>query len=479
MSEMPTEMAGGMTLDPSVPLLSGYLLLSLAGMIVLATFVGVATLPGFFIALFALEQGARAVAATTGSFWAKLVLIMFRGLRRSPLRTSLTYIALFVLTSMLVMLYAILNVFSMATTEKASNLKAIVTHKTLVPSQMKPAVYDQFRRVCLEELPPGSRPVNGDKDLMAWSFVGGTTDKSNPRPENALFMFCSEPSKITTMMDGLDDLTGQEKELLDKGVAAMEANKQAIIVSENRLKKMNLRVGQRIKLYGLNYPDVVFEFDVVGSLPAGKYDGVGFMNSVYLNDLLKQKPADYVMQDKSVNLIWVRLPDMAAFERLTALVDDPGRFNNPPLKVETASSGLGSMLEPYKDILWGLKFILTPAMVGIMCLVIANALSISVRERRTELAVLKVLGFQPRHVLLMVLGEAVLVGGMAGGMAAGLMTLLLELAKIQLIFWPLRVPSVGLLLGPGLGVAVSVAGSLLPALRARRVKVAEVFARVA
>lgn len=478
MTGMPAEM-GPMTLDPSVPLLSGYLLLSMAGVIVVLVFIGLCTLPGFFLALFGLEQLARVAAATTGSFWAKLVLIMFRGLRRAPLRTSLTYIALFVLTSMLVMLYAILNVFSLATEEKAANFKAIVTHKTTAPSQMKPAVYDEFKRVCLEELPAGSRPVNGEKDLMAWSFVGGTTDKSSPRPENALFMFCSEPSKITTMMDGLDDLTGAEKELLDKGVAMMEANKQAIIVSENRLKKMNLRVGQRIKLYGLNYPDMVFEFDVVGSLPAGKYDGVGFMNSAYLVDLLKGKPVDYVMQDKAVNLIWVRLPNMAAFERLTALVDDPGRFNNPPLKVETASSGLGSILEPYKDILWGLKFILTPAMVGIMCLVIANALSISVRERRTELAVLKVLGFQPRHVLLLVLGEAVLVGVMAGGMAALLMTVLLEAAKIQLIFWPLRVPQLGLLLGPGLGVVVSVLGSVGPALRARNVKVAEVFARVA
>ena len=50
-----------------------------------------------------------------------------------------------------------------------------------------------------------------------------------------------------------------------------------------------------------------------------------------------------------------------------------------------------------------------------MSLVVANAISISVRERRTEMAVLKVLGFQPRHVMLLVLGEALLVGFLAGG----------------------------------------------------------------
>ena len=44
-----------------------------------------------------------------------------------------------------------------------------------------------------------------------------------------------------------------------------------------------------------------------------------------------------------------------------------------------------------------------------MSLVIANAISISVRERRTEMAVLKVLGFA-LQILRLVLGEALLLG---------------------------------------------------------------------
>ena len=49
-----------------------------------------------------------------------------------------------------------------------------------------------------------------------------------------------------------------------------------------------------------------------------------------------------------------------------------------------------------------------------MSLVIANAISISVRERRTEMAVLKVLGFGPRRILMLVLGEALLIGAGSG-----------------------------------------------------------------
>ena len=79
---------------------------------------------------------------------AKLVLIMFRGLRRTPLRTSLSYLgALFVLTLVLCLIYAVLHMIGNATREKESNFKAIVTHKTLIPSQMPPGYYTDFKQL--------------------------------------------------------------------------------------------------------------------------------------------------------------------------------------------------------------------------------------------------------------------------------------------------------------------------------------------
>jgi putative ABC transport system permease protein len=91
-----------MGFDPSMFMLSGYLLGVLGGLIGIASIVGVFTLPIFFLVLLAVEQVAALVSNATGAFAAKLVLIMFRGLRRSPLRTSLTYLALFVLTMVLI-----------------------------------------------------------------------------------------------------------------------------------------------------------------------------------------------------------------------------------------------------------------------------------------------------------------------------------------------------------------------------------------
>ena len=474
--------------DPSLFMLTAYLLGLLAALILGAIVLGLLTLPAFFLVLFGVEQLASVVAHVSGAFPAKLLVIMFRGLRRAPLRTSLTYVALFVLTFVLCLIYAVLFLINYVTTEKEANFKAIVTHKTLIPSQMPPGYYEEFKRICLEELPPEMRPPRGELDMISWSFVLTTTDKTNPRRDTLIFLFALEPNKVLTMMDGLEELTGEERRLLEAAAEEMMRNPQAIVMSKQQLKKLNLQVGQRVKSFGMNYPKLTFDFLIIGELPEGRYEGVAFMNREYLLQLLDAYRNDrtvnttgepHPMAEKCVNLMWVRLPNKAAFERLSAMVNDPKYFGKVPIKLETASSGIGTWLAAYKDIFWGMKYILTPAMIAIMSLVVANAISISVRERRTEMAVLKVLGFQPRHILALVLGEALLVGFLAGLMSSSLAWGMLGSFKFQIAFFgSFFVPEQALIYAPALGMAVAVAGSLGPAWNAKSVKVAEVFARV-
>lgn len=485
---MPSDTLGPVGFDPSMFMMSGYLLAMLAGLIAVALFVGILTLPVFFVVLFLVQLLAQFISETSGTFSAKIVLIMFRGLLRSPLRTSLTYLALFVLTLVLALIYSVLNFIALVTTEKEANFKAIVTHKTIIPSQMPRAHYDQFRRMC-HKLPEGMRPERGDDDILAWSFFFGTTDPVTKRPDGNIFMFCLEPKKAPKMMDEFNDLNPTEKAQLEAAIEMMDKNPQAIIVNKTRLKKMNLKVGQRIKITGLNYKDLIFECDIIGEIPEGRLEGLGIMNSDYLFKQLDAYRGDKVnnrsgephpMSEKCVNLIWVKLPNKEGFERLSELVNDTGNFNTPQIKLETASSGIGSFLDSLKDIFFGMKYVMTPAMVAIMCLVIANAISIGVRERRTELAVLKVLGFQPRHVMLLVLGEAILVGLMAGGMSTALAWFMIGSFKLQLAFFgAFFVPSIVMVYGPLLGAVVAITGSLGPALSAKNVKVAEVFSKVA
>ncbi len=471
--------------DPSLFLLTSYLLAGTGLVMTGAAVLGAFTLPVFFLLIFAAEF-VLARLSESGLLVFKVLLLLFRGLRRSPLRTSLTYLALFVLTFVLTMVYTIITFIGKATAEKEANFKIIMTEKYSIPSMMPPGYEDRLRTI-MAELPKELQPANGDDDVIAWSFVGGTTDPSNPKPENALFMFCVEPRKIPMMMDGLEkkDLTDAEYADLQKNIKLMEEDFRRIIVSPSRLKKMNVQVGQKLKLTSMNYRDVVFEFEIVGTLPDGKYEGVGFCSRGYLDAMLRSHAnahngEPHPLANKCVNLIWVRVPNRESYERIAAAVNEPKNFSAPAVKVETASAGIGTFMEAYKSIFFGMKFILAPAMLVIMSLVVANAISISVRERRTEMAVLKVLGFQPWHVAAMILGEALLVGAIAGAMSTMMAWGLMGNIKFQIAFLgAFFVPTEVLVIGPVLGMFVAFVGSVGPAMSAKNVRVAEVFARQA
>jgi putative ABC transport system permease protein len=131
-----------------------------------------------------------------------------------------------------------------------------------------------------------------------------------------------------------------------------------------------------------------------------------------------------------------------------------------------------------------MRWLLAPAVIVTLALVISNAISISVRERRLELAVLKVLGFPPISILGMVIGEALLLGVASGLASAGMTYWLVNHwiggLKFPIAFFPaFFIPTDALWWGVSIGGSAALAGSLLPAWSAMRVRVADVFAKVA
>jgi putative ABC transport system permease protein len=415
------------------------------------------------------------------------IVLMLRGLGRNLLRTSLTYLATFVLVTVVVAVWAVLGFLNAVVESKEENLKVIVTEKHQIPSQMPPAHLGTIEGI-LEKLPEEMKPKKGGQDIMTWAFVGGSleADPAKRTFENSLFFFCMEPSKFMSMMDGLDDLTSEQRRLLDKATAIMDRNPRAVAIGREKLKQIKKRVGDTIKLTSLNYTGLVFDLVILAELPEGRYDQSAVMNRRYLDQLIDdyagRNGSAHPLAAKSMNLIWLRLPTKKAFETFAERVTGGGQFA-PAVKVEMASSAIATFLEPYKDIFWFLRWVLAPALLVTMTVVISNAISISVRERRTEMAVLKVLGFRPWMVMGLVLGEALIVGGLSGFMAA--LTAYAGINALGGISLPIGffgkffIPPAALWWGPVIGVGTALIGTLVPAWSARSIKVSEVFSRVA
>jgi putative ABC transport system permease protein len=427
-----------------------------------------------------------AVLVVCAFAYRKPLRFILKSLARNRLRSVLTGMAIMVLVLVITLIWTVLWFLDMVPAEKSKDLKAIVTERWQLPSQM-PFSYAASLSEGSATRPDDVRP----DDHMTWQFFGGTIDPAKRTRENIVFFFCMEPAKLLTMMDGLDELTDEQRTDLERAVAALTNDKRKVVVGRDRLAAMNKEVGERITITGLNYTDINLEVEIVGVFPPGRYDQSAIMNRDYLNDAMddynrRQQKAGkpkHPLTEKSLNLVWLRVPDTEAFRQVADQVMASSLYTNPAVKCETASSGVASFLDAYRDLLWGMRWLLVPAILVTMSLVIANAISISVRERRTEMAVLKVLGYGPGQVMALVLGEALLVGVLCGAISsAGTWYVINHIVggvKFPIAFFPaFKIPMQALWWGPAVGGLTALAGSILPAWSARSVKVSEVFAKI-
>jgi len=414
----------------------------------------------------------------------KFLLLIVKNVRRNVVLSSLTSLGTIVLVLVVTLVWSVLAFLDAATSEKQRNLKAIITERWQIPSQL-PYSY-------AATLTDAAAREEGDlhpDDSMTWSFYGGTLDIRNRTLENSLFAFAMEPRKLTTMMDDLDNLPSDQAAELQAAALRLEGNRQGLIVGQERLALLGKRVGDRLKLYGINFRGIDLELEIVGVFPPGRYDKSAAINRDYLlNEVLEKWPRTHggkphPLAEKCLNLVWLRVPNTAAFSTIAEQIETAPYYSNPAVKCETASSGIASFLDAYRDLLWGVRFLLVPAALVSLALVIANAISISVRQRRTELAVMKVLGFRPLQILFLVLGESILLGVTAGFISSGATWYVVNNVfggiPFPIAFFPkFLISDDALWWGPVVGGVAALAGSIFPACSACLVKVSEVFAKV-
>lgn len=412
----------------------------------------------------------------------KFMTLIIKNLRRNLLRSVLTSAGVMVLVFVITLIWSILGFLDVATSEKTSNFKGIVTEKWSIPSQM-PFSYAATLENGAAREDSDVKPI----DSMTWQFFIGSTEKGKMGFNSFLFAFCMEPKKLLTMMDELDSLQPVPRAELEKAIRAMEQNRQGIIVGQKRLAALEKKVGDRIKIFGTNYRDIELECEIVGTFPLGRYDNNSCINRDFLNASLDAYQATmkkpHPLANKSMNLVWVKVPDKEKFTKISGQIDNSPMFATPPVKIETASSGVSNFLAAYKDLLTILRWVLAPSIIATLAVVISNAISISVRERRKEMAVLKVIGFQPNQIMFLVLGEAILLGVVAGSISS-IGTYFFVNRVLGGIPFPIAffssfpVLDGALWWGAAIGFATSFAGSILPALSTRSIKVVDVFSKV-
>jgi putative ABC transport system permease protein len=421
----------------------------------------------------------------------KLISLMFQNLLRNPVRSLLTALGTMLLVFVVTLVWSVLTFIDRQTAERSENVKGIVTERWRLPSQM-PYQY-------INTLREGAASEAGDlrpDDYMSWTFYGGSLEKDPARRtlDNSLFAFAMQPEKLTSMMEELDSLSGAQKSEFDQVVERLKATRNGVVVGQSRLKSLSkavggqLDIGSRIKIFSFNYREIDLELEIVGLFPPGRYDSSAVINIDYFNAAMDAYPQSHSGKphpnaQASLNLVWLKVPSQQKLVELSTQITESPYYSSPSVKVESSSSSVGAFLEAYRDLLWGARWLLAPAILATLSLVIANAISISVRERQSEFAVMKVLGFRPSQILSLVLGEALLLGLGAGLLSAGLTYLIVNkvlggIAFPIAFFGKFYIFPDAIWWGAAVGAITALLGSIFPALTACRVKVSDVFSRV-
>jgi putative ABC transport system permease protein len=413
-------------------------------------------------------------------FFPNYTTFLFKNVRRNLLRTTLASLAIIVLSLVVTAVWSILVPLDAYLMHRTADIKAIVSERWQVPSQM-PYSYAATLERGAPSIP--NDITIKDEDSMTWSFYFGTTDPEKMTSENWVWFFVMDPRKVPTMMDDLEHIDPAY-------IEAMTKKPQGVILGKDRLKALRKQIGDRMRVTAIGtYKDLDLDIEVVGTFPdLPNYNQAGVMNRDYLQNSLdvyeRQRRQKHPAAWNNLEMVWLRVPDSKSFGKLTNQIMSSPVYSNPAVKCETASSGSSAFFDSYKDLLWIFKWLVVPSLLIGMALVMAMAISISVRERRTEMAVLKVLGFTPRRIMALVLGEAVLVGALSG-LLSGLLCYVLvngtmggiPLPLAWIAMWPILADA--LWWGMSFGMVTALLGSIVPAYSARRIKVSEVFAKVA
>ncbi len=416
----------------------------------------------------------------------KFFLLIVKNLRRNKLRTTLTCLSVMVLVFVVTMIWTVVYFLDEFAKDKSGNMKAIVTERWQMPSQM-PLTYT-------EPLSHGAARKEGDKlpkDSMAWQFYIGTLDAAKKTRENLVVLVAMDVRKLPrkSLHEGkikidkgmINDLDPLDEELIDK----LAQTTQGCLLGKKRLAALNKKVGERFKITGLEYTGIDLEFEIVGTLPGGRWDENGFMNERYLNKAIDAYKgpggSKHPLDQRRLNMFWVEVGHKEDFGQVVEQINTSPIFSERPVKCETFASLIANFLDSYSGFIWFIQWVLVPGSMFSMVLLIANAISLNVRERTKEMAVLKVMGFQPWQLLVLVLGEALVLGA-GSGLLAGSLIYFIANTLAGGIRLPgseaFPVPWLAVLWGTSAGGATALIGSVLPAWTARTIKAAEVFARL-
>jgi putative ABC transport system permease protein len=308
--------------------------------------------------------------------------------------------------------------------------------------------------------------IPGVRDVAHANWFGGIYQD----PKNFVFSYAVSPNYLDLYPD--IHLPPEQRK-------AFDANRTGAVVGEVLAKKYGWKVGDRIPLQSTIFPqkngDKTWTFDIVGIYSVGK----GAANGLDQLFMLHWKYFDEANAYGGGMVGWYvdRLTDPAQGDRVAQAIDALSTNSDHETKTQTEQAFGASFAKQLGDIGLIVGSIMG-AVFFTLILLTANTMAQAVRERTSELAVFKTIGFSSRSVLAMVLAESVLLLLIGGVLGLGLASVLAPVVS-KGSGGMINLPPVGAdswAMGIGLMVLIGVVVGALPAWRAMRLNIVDALA---
>ena len=383
----------------------------------------------------------------------KYFRLIWKNAWRKKIRTSLTILSVFVAFLLFALLSGIGYAFR-GGVDVADAERLIIIDKI---SLINPLPMSYMSRVAA---------TDGVESVTHASWFGGYYQE----PRNQFGQFPVDPQSYFDMYP--------EFNMPAEQLEAFKRNRTGAVVGKELADTYGWKIGDRIPLQATIWTKAdgsrTWEFDLEGIFSADDARGSTAL-MLFQYDYFEEARA---FAKGTVGWYILRVAKGADPVRVANAIDL--QFANSPneTKTSTEAAFAQSFTKQFGNIALIVTLILG-AVFFTLLLVSGNTMSQSVRERISELAVLKTLGFGDRTVLGIVLSESILIMLLGGLLGLGLGWLIVQgLAKEMGAFLP------GVFLSPAAiagGVAMMIVAGILagifPALKAMRLSIIEALAR--
>lgn len=382
----------------------------------------------------------------------KYSFLILKSARRNKRRTALTVLSVAVAVFLFASLRAVLDGFNAGA--QGSSATRIVTQRSTSLFFEMPTSHAE-----------GIRSTPGVQDVTWANWFGGVYKD----PQNFFAQFAIEPESYLRIYPEIL-LTPEEKR-------AFLDDRTGCVIGDGLARTYGFKMGDKITLQvGIpTYGTRDFDFTVRGIYRSGG----GAVDNQSM--MFHWKYADERSTVKGLvgwYIAQIADPDQAA--QVSRAIDQ--KFANSPYETKTDTEQ--AFQATFVSMFGNLNLLLGSVGVAVVIttlFVAGNTMAMSVRERTTEIAVMRTLGFPPAAIFLMIAGEGLLMSIAGGGVGA-----VLARALVNPTFFPSGgfVPAVtvdngNMAVGVVLSAVIGIVAVLIPATMASRLKIVDALRRVA